>query len=306
MEKISLIVPAYNEEQSLQFFYKEVRQVFNELDFELIFINDGSQDKTAEILENLASKDEKVKVCHLSRNFGQQASILCGLAHAKGDAVIVMDADLQDPPSVALQMIEKWKEGYAIVHGKRKKRAGESFFKKATADLFYAFTRKITGLDLPSNVGDFKLYDRKVVDTLLSMPEHDRMIRIQAVWMGFKQAFIEFERPKRIAGTSHYTFKKMVSLAKAGVFPNTDFTATFPLKLGIFCTICSSITYIIFIILSCFNVAFGGLIAWLFPTIAFATGLILIGQGISNIQTNMIYKETQNRPIYIVEKTNNL
>lgn len=306
MAKISLVVPAYNEEKSLQLFYEAVKQVFVELDYECIFINDGSEDNSAEILENLANKDEKIKVCHLSRNFGQQASILCGLTYAKGDAVIVMDADLQDPPYVALQMIEKWKEGYHIVHGKRKTRTGESFFKKATADLFYAFTRKISGLNLPSNVGDFKLYDRKVVDAVLRMPEHDRLLRTQAVWLGFKQTFVEFERPKRIAGKSHYTFKKMFSLAKAGVFPNTDFTSTFSLKLGIFCTACSIVAYIVFIVLSCLNVAFGGLIAWLFPTMSLATGLILIGQGVSNIQTNMIYKETQNRPIYIIEKTNNL
>lgn len=307
MTKYSLIVPAYNEEKSLQLFYDAVTPMMDGLneEYEMIFVNDGSTDKTQEILAALAQKDKRVKVCRFSRNFGQQSALLCGLEHAVGEAMIVMDADLQDPPEVALQMIEKWKEGYEVVHGKRRKRKGETAFKKLTAKFFYGFTRKITGLNLPMNVGDFKLYDRKVVDAILSMPEHDRLLRAQTAWLGFKQAFIEFDRPERVAGETHYTLKKMVRLAQAGIFPNTRFHMSFPLVAGIVLGVLSLACFITFIVLSCLDISFGGLTAWLFPTIACIGAISLVSQGLSNIHTNMIYTEVQNRPKYVVaEKIN--
>jgi dolichol-phosphate mannosyltransferase len=217
-----------------------------------------------------------------------------------------MDADLQDPPETGLEMIKKWKEGYEIVHGKRKKRKGETAFKKQTAKLFYGVTRKITGLDLPMNVGDFKLYDRKVVDAILSMPEHDRLLRAQTAWLGFKQTFVEFDRPERVAGETHYTLKKMVRLANAGIFPNTQFHTTFPLILGIILGILSLACFITFIVLGCADIYYGGMIAWLFPTIACALAISLVCQGLSNIHLNMIYKEVQNRPKYVVAEKINL
>ena len=247
-----------------------------------------------------------MKVCRFSRNFGQQPALLCGLENAVGEAIIVMDADLQDPPETALKMIEKWKEGYEIVHGKRKKREGETAFKKQTAKLFYGVTRKITGLDLPMNVGDFKLYDRKVVDAILSMPEHDRLLRAQTAWLGFKQAFVEFDRPERVAGETHYTLKKMVRLANAGIFPNTQFHTSFSLIMGIIVGVLSLACFATFIVLACVGVYFGGLIAWLFPTIACALAISLVCQGLSNIHLNMIYKEVQNRPKYVVAEKINL
>ena len=308
MSKYSVIVPAYNEEKSLQLFYDAVTPLFESLgeEYEMIFVNDGSTDETKNILDALADKDARVKVCHFSRNFGQQAALLCGMEKASGDAVIAMDADLQDPPEVALEMIAKWKEGYDVVHGKRRKRRGESAFKKATASLFYGFTRKITGLDLPQNVGDFKLYSRKVVDAILSMGEHDRLLRAQTTWVGFKQTFVEFDRPQRVAGETHYTLKKMVRLAQAGIFPNTEYTLTFPIKLGILLGVASMACFITFIVLSCLGVAFGGLTAWLFPTLGALTAVILVCQGVANIHTAMIYKEVQNRPKYIVAESKNL
>ncbi len=308
MVKYSIVVPAYNEEKSLQLFYDRVTPMFDGLgeEYELIFVNDGSRDGTKEILDGLAEKDHRVKACHFSRNFGQQAALLCGFEHAKGQAVIAMDADLQDPPEVALQMIEKWKEGYEIVHGKRKKRKGETIFKKATASLFYRFTRKITGIQMERNSGDFKLYDRKVVDTLLSLGEHDRLLRAQVAWMGYRQTSIEFDRPGRVAGETHYTLKKMVRLAESGIFPNTDYTLTFPLKLGILFSVLSVACFITFIILACCKVAFGGLVAWLFPTIGLTLGIVLFCQGLANIHVSMIYKEVQNRPKYIVSERKNL
>ena len=302
MAKYSIIVPAYNEEKSLKLFYDAVTPMMRDLqeDYEMIFVNDGSRDATKEILRGLADLDKRVKVCNFSRNFGQQAALLCGLEMASGDAVIAMDADLQDPPEVALQMIEKWKEGYEVVHGKRRKRKGETVFKKATAFFFYRFMRKITGLDMPADVGDFKLYDRKVVDAILSMKEHDRLLRAQTTWVGFKQTFIEFDRPERVAGETHYTLKKMIRLAQSGVFPNTDYTLTFPIKLGLGLGFASAACFFAFIVLACCKVWFGGLTAWLFPTVGALAAIILVCQGVANIHTSMIYREVQNRPKYIV------
>lgn len=307
MVKYSIIVPAYNEEKSLRLFYNAVTPLFESLneEYEMIFINDGSRDATKEILGELAAADKRVKVCNFSRNFGQQAALLCGLESAKGEAVIAMDADLQDPPEVALEMIAKWKEGYDVVHGKRRKRRGETAFKKATASLFYKFTRKITGMELQRDSGDFKLYDRKVVDVLLSMNEHDRLLRAQTAWVGFRQTCVEFDRPERVAGESHYTLKKMIKLAESGIFPNTDYTLTFPIKLGVLLGVLSAACFITFIILSCCEIAYGGLVAWLFPTVGAFSAVILVCQGLANMHTAMIYKEVQNRPKYIVaEKLN--
>lgn len=307
MVKYSIVVPAYNEEKSLQLFYNAVTPMMENLqeEYEMIFVNDGSRDGTKEILARLASEDKRVKVCNFSRNFGQQAALLCGFEQSSGQAVIAMDADLQDPPEVALEMIEKWKEGYDVVHGKRRKRKGETVFKKATAFIFYRFMRKITGLDMPKDVGDFKLYDRKVVDAILSLGEHDRLLRAQVTWVGFKQAFVEFDRPERVAGETHYTLKKMVKLAEAGVFPNTDYTLTLPIKLGLGLGVLSIACFTTFIVLACCNIWFGGLVAWLIPTITTLGAVLLVCQGLANIHTAMIYKEVQNRPKYIVaEKLN--
>lgn len=308
MAKYSIVVPAYNEEKSLRLFYDAVTPIMEKLneDYEIIFVNDGSRDATKEILDGLSEEDKRVKVCHFSRNFGQQAALLCGLEVSDGDAVIAMDADLQDPPEVALEMIAKWKEGFEVVHGKRRKRKGEGFFKKATAFLYYRFLRVITKLNMPADVGDFKLYDRKVVNAILSMGEHDRLLRAQTAWVGFKQTCVEFDRPQRIAGETHYTFKKMLRLAEAGIFPNTDFTLTLPLKLGLLVGGLSFACLLVFIVLSVCKVYFGGLLAWLFPLIGILGGAVLFCQGLANIHTYMIYKETQNRPKYIVSEKKNL
>ncbi len=308
MPRYSLVVPAYNEEKALPLFYEAVVPVMESLneEFEIIFVNDGSRDATKEILAELAAKDKRVKVCNFSRNFGQQAALLCGFEEAKGEAVIAMDADLQDPPEVALQMIEKWKEGYDVVHGRRRRRKGETAFKKATASFFYRFMRKITSLDMPADVGDFKLYDRKAVDAIVSLGEHDRLLRAQVTWVGFKQTIIEFDRPERVAGETHYTLKKMVRLAESGVFPNSDYPLTLPLKLGIAGGFLSVLCFIVFIVLACCKVGFGGLVAWLFPTITLAASVALVCHGLSNIYLSMIYREVQNRPKYIVAEKINL
>lgn len=302
--RYSIVVAVYNEEKSLPIFYSTVKPLMDGLneEYEMIFVNDGSRDKSEEILKELASKDERVKVCSFSRNFGQQAALLCGLEHAKGQAVIAMDADLQDPPEVALQMIEKWKEGYDIVHGKRKKRRGETLFKRASAALFYRVTRRMTKLDMPADVGDFKLYDRKVVDAITSLSEHDRLLRAQAGWVGFKQTAIEFDRPERVAGETHYTLKKMLSLAANGIFPNTDFPLTLSFKAGLAFGILSFLCMVTFIVLSCVGVSYGGLVAWIFPALGLGLSIYLINSYFTNVYLYMTYREVQNRPKYIVKE----
>lgn len=307
MVKYSIIVPAYNEEKSLQFFYDAVTPIMKNLqeEYEIIFVNDGSRDATKEILRGLADLDKRVKVCSFSRNFGQQAALLCGMEMASGDAVIAMDADLQDPPEVALQMIAKWKEGFDVVHGRRRKRSGETVFKRATAYVYYRFMRKITKMEMPADVGDFKLYDRKVVDAILSMGEHDRLLRAQTTWVGFKQAFVEFDRPERVAGETHYTLKKMLRLAQDGIFPNTNYHLTLPIKLGLLLGFLSAACFAVFIVLTCLGQYFGGLTAWLFPTIGAFSAVILTCQGLANLHTHMIYKEVQNRPKYIISEKYN-
>ena len=307
MAKYSIIVPAYNEEKSLQFFYDAVTPLMRNLEeeYEIIFVNDGSRDATKEILRGLADLDKRVKVCNFSRNFGQQAALLCGMELASGDAVIAMDADLQDPPEVAIEMIAKWKEGFDVVHGRRRKRNGETVFKRATAYVYYRFMRKITKMEMPADVGDFKLYDRKVVDALLSMGEHDRLLRAQTAWVGFKQTFVEFDRPERVAGETHYTLKKMVRLAEDGIFPNTNYHLTLPIKLGFLLGFASVACFATFIVLLGLGIEFGGLTAWLFPTIGAIGGVILVCQGLANVHTHMIYKEVQNRPKYIVSEKYN-
>lgn len=306
MVTYSIVAPAYNEEEALHSFYQEVTAVMQtqEGNYELIFINDGSTDKTQSVINALAEQDTHVKFCRFSRNFGQQAAIYCGLKEASGEAVIVMDTDLQDPPSVLPEMIKLWKEGYQIIHGKRRTREQDKPFKRITAKAFYATMGKITDLKM-QNSGDFKLYDRAVVNALLSMPEHDRLLRVQACWVGFRQTSVEFDRPQRIAGTSHYTVKKMAKLAQTGILPNTDAPLTLPLKLGAGLAVVSVLAMAVLLVLTLSGALYDTLTPWLFPVIGLATGVILFCQGLSNLYTYMIYKEVQNRPQYILAEKGN-
>ncbi len=307
MMKYSFIIPAYNEEQALPLFYEQALPVFKKLDgdFEVIFVNDGSSDKTDELIAELSKKDKRIKGVSLSRNFGQQAALLCGLSHAKGQAIVTMDADLQDPPEVAVQMIEKWKEGFEIVHARHKKRKGEGIFKRLTAFLFYRALKSSTGLDIPLDCGDFKLFDRKALDAILALPERTRLLRAQTAWVGFTQTVVEFDRPARAAGQTKYTVKKMLSLAKSGIIPNSTAPLKLPLIAGIALCILALAGFITLTALACLSV-YQDLVAWLFPSLALGVGILSIHQGIQNIYVAETYKEAQTRPLYIEAKTYNL
>lgn len=304
--KYSIVVPCFNEEATINAFYDAVVPVMEQTKepYELIFINDGSRDRTEEILRELASKDKKVKVINFSRNFGQQAGILAGFELAQGDAVIDIDVDLQDPVEAILPMIEKWKEGYDIVHGKRLVRKGETYFKKKTSTMYTNFFEKITGLKIPKNCGDFKLFDRKVIDVLTSMGERDRFLRGMTEWVGFKQTYVEFERKERVAGETKYTVKKLIKLATNGIVSNSSWPLSFSMKTGIFFSTCSLLCFLTFAILACFKIVMP-LVAWLFPTVALFAGIGFILSGLQNIYITRIYSEVQDRPKYIIRNTIN-
>ncbi len=308
MKKLSVVVGVYNEEGTVGAFYEKTSGVLNSLgfDWEIIYINDGSVDGTRAKLKEIALADDRVKVVHFSRNFGQQAGFLCGLKYASGDAVVTIDVDLQDPPELIAEMVEKWRQGYEIVHTRRRTRAGETAFKKTSAKCFYHFSKKITGLDIPRDAGNFKLCDRKVVDAVLSLGGHDRFWGSESVWVGFKSTVVEFDRHARVAGTTKYNVKKLVKLAGDGILPNTDKPLKFFLKLGVLGCALSVLCFITFIVLACLGVEFGGLIAWLFPTVALLASVSLVSRGVSDIYLYMAYREGQGRPNYIVSEKWNM
>lgn len=304
--KYSIIIPVYNEEEAIPLFYKAIIPVMSNLNepFELIFVNDGSRDNTLNVLKDLASKDQRVKVLSFSRNFGQMNAIFCGLEHATGDAMIPIDVDLQDPVEAIPEMIKKWKEGYQIVHGKRKKRKGETFFKKFTSKIYLKFLKSISGLDIPKDVGEFKLLDRKVVNALNSMPEHERYLRGLASWVGFKQTEVEFVRNERTVGETKYSLKKLVRLATSSITNMSTWPLTLAMKTGIAGGLLSGLCYIVFIVLACCKIVLP-VSAWLFPTIGLLFSLSFIFNGFTNVYLNKTYTEAQGRPRYIVaEKLN--
>jgi dolichol-phosphate mannosyltransferase len=304
---ISIIVPCYNEEKTIETFYNAITVEMDKLkeEFEVIFINDGSKDKTKEIATEICNKDTRIKLISFSRNFGQQAAIIAGLRNCKGDCALELDVDLQDPVEVIPEMLKLWREGYEVIHGRRKKRAGESIFKKATAYMYYKFLAKINEREIPRNTGDFKLYDRKVVDTICALPEHDKYLRGLAAWVGFKQTFVDFDRKERSAGETHYTMKKMLKLAKAGILSNSNFPLTLSMKAGLFSCFASCACFITFIILACCKISLP-IVAWLFPTITLLAGLGFIFNGISNLYLEKTYTEVKNRPDYIIDETINI
>lgn len=306
MAKYSIVVPVFNEQDTIKLFYDAVTPVMRGLneEYEIIFVNDGSQDNTINELKNLAKADKNVKFISFSRNFGQQAAIFCGYEHASGDAVISIDVDLQDPVEVIPEMIKKWKEGYEVVHGKRQKRKGETFFKKFTSKLYLKFIQGISGLNIPQNVGEFKLLDRKVVNTLVSMPEHDRYLRGLTAWVGYKQTEVEFVRNERVAGTTKYSIKKLVKLASNSVVTLSTWPLTLTTKVGLLGGFLSLACFITFIVLACCKI-FLPLTAWLFPTITLLFSISFVLNGLSNVYLRKTYEETKNRPRYIIsEKAN--
>jgi glycosyltransferase involved in cell wall biosynthesis len=311
MKKISVVIPMYYEEQVAEECYKRTSEVLNKISdnysHEIIFINDGSKDKTLSILENIAKQDETVKVISFSRNFGHQAAVTAGLKYVTGDAIVIIDADLQDPPELIPEMLKKWEEGYEVIYGKRRTRKGESAFKLLTAKAFYSTLNKLSDVEIPKDTGDFRLVDRKVVDVINSLPEHNKFLRGLFSWVGFEQYAFEYERQERFAGKTKYPLKKMLKLASDGIIS----FSTKPLKivgaLGIVSVIIS-IIILIYSILS-FALKWNNLTSgWtsIMCTTTFLSGTILISLWMIGEYIARIYDETKQRPQYIIEKKINI
>jgi polyisoprenyl-phosphate glycosyltransferase len=300
----SVVSPLYNEELVIGETYKRLKKVMDSTkeNYEIIFVNDGSRDKTAELTREICSKDENIKFINFSRNFGHQLAITAGMDNSIGNAVIVIDADLQDPPEVILKMIEKWKEGYEVVYGKRLKRKGETFFKKLTAKVFYRTLDCLTDVDIPVDTGDFRLIDRKVCDALKTVPERNRYVRGLISWLGFKQTAVEFIREERFAGETKYPLKKMIKFAMDAI---TSFSYK-PLRLATYAGgVISgfSFLYLLFVI---FERLFTNLTVpgWtsIIALILFFNGATFIMLGIIGEYVGRIYDEAKGRPLYIISE----
>jgi len=309
-EKIlcSIIIPAYNEELVVQETYKRLKTVMDSINepYELIFVNDGSKDNTAAIIRKLCETDERVKLVDFSRNFGHQLASTAGMDYSSGDTVVLIDADLQDPPELIPEMIRKWREGYEVVYGVRIKRIGETFFKKLTAKLFYRFMKSMTEVDMPLDTGDFRLIDRKVCNALKTANEKNRYIRGLISWLGFKQIGIEYVRDKRFAGETKYPLKKMIKFAFDGI---TSFSYK-PLKLATyFGTVISGLSFLYLLVVLFQRLFTDDTVAGWASILAvslFFNGIILIILGIIGEYIGRIYDEVKGRPLYIVRETVNI
>jgi len=303
---LSVVVPLYNEELVIEEMYRRLDKVLRECvdSYELILVNDGSRDRTVELARQICKADKNVKFVNLSRNFGHQLAITAGMDRSGGRCVVIIDADLQDPPEVIPLMLEKWRnEGCQVVYGMRAKRKGESWFKKTTARLFYRLLRRMTAVDIPVDTGDFRLMDRRVLGEFLKMREQARFVRGMVSWVGFKQGYVTFERDERFAGETKYPFKKMVKFAIDGVLSFSQV----PLKVASMFGFLSALVSFVFMVY--------GFVVWAFfpqhlvpgwastfSAILFIGGVQLICLGILGEYVGRIYEEVKRRPLYIIQE----
>jgi len=303
--KISIIVPIYNEEKVISEFYARTKAVLTQnapdLGHEVIFVDDGSSDGSLALLRGLSRSDASVRVLSFSRNFGHQFAITAGLDRALGDAVVVIDGDLQDPPEVIPAMVEKWREGYKVVYGVRKKRKGENAVKLLTAKLFYRFIKSVSDTDLPLDSGDFRLLDHTIVETLRSMREKNRYLRGLISWVGYPQYGLLYQRDIRYAGKTKFTFKKMIKFAVDGILSFSDKPLKISAYLGFVITIIAFLMGIRIIIdkIRHPQMLISG---WssLILAVLFLGGLQLISLGILGLYVGRQYREVKTRPLYIV------
>ncbi len=294
---ISVVVPLYNEECVIEECTKRLSSVLEGMgeEWEIVLVNDGSRDKTEFLMRAIAEKESRIKLINFSRNFGHQTAITAGMDYSSGDAVVVIDADLQDPPEIIPKMVEKWKEGYMVVYGKRLKREKETFFKKFTAKAYYRILKSITNVDIPVDTGDFRLIDKKVCDVLRSMKESNRYVRGLVSFIGFPQCSVEYVRRGRLAGETKYSLKKMIRLATDGI---TSFSYT-PLKMPFYIGTVLLFADVIYLIAKIFT---GQFLSSLEFFMEFgADSLILIFMGIFGEYIGRIYEESKERPLYIVK-----
>ena len=306
MKKImySIVAPIYNEIEIIDEFCKRIKAVMDTTNkpWELILVDDGSTDGSTERIRELASDSEQIRAVIFARNFGHQIAVTAGLDYTRGDAVTIIDADLQDPPEVILDLIDKWQEGYQVVYAVRAEREGESWFKKFTASLFYRIIYRITDVKIPLDTGDFRLLDRRVVDVMNSMREKHRFLRGMSSWIGFKQVGVEYKRAARFAGETKYPFKKMLQLALNAV---TGFSY-FPLQVASYFGFASAGLAIVAIpvvaILRMTGTQFFGGQATTLIAVLFLGGVQLISLGILGEYIGRLYDEAKGRPLYIVSQ----
>ncbi|BAN73664.1 MULTISPECIES: glycosyltransferase family 2 protein [Lacticaseibacillus] len=297
---ISIVLPVYNESAGIGETIKELANYVRARPerYELIFVNDGSTDDSADQIRAAVAKNPTIRLVDFSRNFGHQLAITAGIRYASGDAVVVMDADLQDPPRVIPEMLARWREGYDVVYGKRRKRSGETWFKKLTAETFYRVLKAVTSIDIPVDTGDFRLMDRRVVNVLKQMNEQDPYVRGMVSWVGYKQVAVEYDRQERTAGKTHYPLRKMLHLAMNGI---TSFS-TVPLTIanwlsGFFLLIAVATTFV--------NLLLGrlSLLTWVISATFFVGAGVTFTIGLLGNYIGRMFAESRHRPLYIVADT---
>ena len=308
MKKVSLLIPAYNEEETIPLLYNELNKVIDKIsgyEFEILFVNDGSSDNTLNILRDLRKRDSRVNYISFSRNFGKETAMAAGFDYVTGDSTVILDADLQDPPELIEEMIFYWEKGYDDVYAKRRSREGETWFKKFTSAAFYKLLRKMTKIPIQEDTGDFRLLDRRAIESLKKLREKQRYTKGMFSWIGFNKKEILFDRKPRAAGKTKWNYLKLFNLALEGV---TSFT-TSPLRISTILGILVSIFSIVYM----FIVLIKSLI-WKDPvqgypsmmvTILFLGGVQLVCLGIIGEYVGRIFNETKYRPLYIVDEHNN-
>ena len=307
MKKLSIIIPAYNEQDSLPFLFERLNNLTNQLqdyEFEILFVNDGSKDKTLELIKEQRKLDNKISYVSFSRNFGKEIAMMAGLDYATGDAIIFMDADLQDPPELIIELVKYWEEGYDDVYAKRRTRKGETFLKKFTSKMYYKVLQKVAGMEIQKDTGDFRLLDKRCANALKKLRETQRCTKSMFSWIGYKKKEVLFDREPRVAGRTKYNYKKLIDLAIDGI---TSFT-TSPLRLATYISIPTFALlagYFIYVIAKCFVVhqaiqAYQAIIL----LILFFSGVQIILFGIMGEYLGRIFVETKNRPLYFVDEYN--
>lgn len=306
MIKLSIIIPIFNEEGNINLLYDRVKKVAEGISpsHEMVFINDGSRDRSIELIKQLSQKDASVKFINFARNFGHQIAVSAGLDHCSGERIVIIDADLQDPPELIVDMNNKMNEGFEVVYAKRRSREGEGFFKKWTAKWFYRTLKKITSVNIPVDTGDFRIMDRKIVEVLKKMPEQHKFLRGQISWVGFNQTYIEYDRAERNSGETGYTYRKMIRFALDGITAFSTTPLKFATALGFFVSIAAFVVslYVLFAKFVKNDTVPG----WtsLMLVVLFLGGVQLICIGIIGEYISRLSTDVKQRPLYVIREKN--
>jgi dolichol-phosphate mannosyltransferase len=304
-ELLSVVAPMYEEQDTVAPFTERVEAALGELNYELILVNDGSKDRTRDAMAAAAARDPRIKVVSLARNFGHQPALTAGLEHARGDVIVMLDGDLQDPPELIPEMIERWREGVDVVYAVREQRLGETAFKRATAKGFYRTFRRLTGLDLAVESGDFRLMDRRALDALLSMPERARFLRGMTVWIGFTQTAVTFVRQERHAGVTKYPLRKMLRFSFDAITSFSSAPLQWATFLGFLFSVVAFLAIPLTVVARYANIFERGVPTTIIIVLLLG-GIQLITLGIIGEYIGRIYDEVKHRPLYVVGERINI